>query len=136
MPINKETHFDTSNKPSGLKRIVLAMGNSIRAINWLTKNESAFRQEILLLLLSLAILFYWGISLPEKAVLLVSILFILFAEIINTAIEATIDRVGTELHPLSGLAKDLGSAAVLIAILIGLISWGTVLAVNIPTVTD
>ncbi len=135
MPINKETHFDTSNKPSGLKRIVLAMGNSIRAINWLTINESAFRQEILLLLLSLAILFYWGISLPEKAVLLVSILFILFAEIINTAIEATIDRVGTELHPLSGLAKDLGSAAVLIAILIGLISWGTVLAVNIQTVT-
>ncbi|MFS1702079.1 diacylglycerol kinase [Alteromonas sp. AMM-1] len=127
MPINKETHFDTSNKPSGLTRIVLAMGNSIRAIRWLIQHESAFRQEMLLLFLSLVVLFYWDIALLEKAVLLVSILFIMFAEIVNTAIEATIDRVGLELHPLSGLAKDLGSAAVLIAILIGLLSWGTVI---------
>lgn len=127
MQINRDTHFDSSNKPSGLKRIVLAMGNSIRAIRWLFQHESAFRQEMLLLLLSLAVLFYWDIALSEKAVLLVSILFIMFAEIVNTAIEATIDRVGLELHPLSGLAKDLGSAAVLIAMLIGLLSWGTVI---------
>jgi diacylglycerol kinase (ATP) len=55
--------------------------------------------------------------------LLISVLFVIFAEVVNTAIEATIDRVGLEIHPLSGLAKDLGSAAVLIALLISSFVW-------------
>jgi diacylglycerol kinase (ATP) len=104
-------------------RIVLAMKNSVRAISWLVKNESAFRQELILLILATGVLAFWSIPYMEKTILLSSILFVLFAEIINTAIEVTIDRIGKEIHPLSGLAKDLGSAAVLVTIAISSLLW-------------
>lgn len=107
--------FDSANKPSGINRVVLAFKNSQRAFKWLAKNEAAFKQELFLLALSLIIISIWQIGIYEKVMLLISVLFVIFAEVVNTAIEATIDRVGLEIHPLSGLAKDLGSAAVLIA---------------------
>ena len=113
-------HFDPKAKPKGMLRIVLAMKNSVRAISWLVKNESAFRQELILLILAAGVLAFWSIPYMEKAILLSSILFVLFAEIINTAIEVTI---GKEIHPLSGLAKDLGSAAVLVTIAISSLLW-------------
>ena len=117
-------HFDPKAKPKGMLRIVLAMKNSVRAISsWLVKNESAFRQELILLILAGGVLALWSIPYMEKAILLSSILFVLFAEIINTAIEVTIDRIGKEIHPLSGLAKDLGSAAVLVTIAISSLLW-------------
>lgn len=126
MPLDKQQYFDATKKPRGIKRLLLAMANSVRALRWVAQNESAFRQELVLLLATLILLTFWPVTLTEKALLVVSILFILFAEIVNTAIEATIDRVGFELHTLSGLAKDLGSAGVLVAVLIALITWGTV----------
>lgn len=119
--------FDTNNKPKGLKRIYLASVNSFRALTWLYKNESAFRQELLLLIVTIPVTFLLNISYKEQAVLILSIVFIIFTEIINTAIEAVVDRVGLEIHPLSGLAKDLGSAAVLISMIIAAIIWITVL---------
>jgi len=115
--------FDSANKPSGINRVVLAFKNSQRAFKWLAKNEAAFKQELLLLALSLTIISIWQIGIYEKVMLLISVLFVIFAEVVNTAIEATIDRVGLEIHPLSGLAKDLGSAAVLIALLICSFVW-------------
>ena len=115
--------FDSANKPSGINRIVLAFKNSQRAFKWLAKNEAAFKQELFLLALSLIIISIWQIGIYEKVMLLISVLFVIFAEVVNTAIEATIDRVGLEIHPLSGLAKDLGSAAVLIALLICSFVW-------------
>mgnify|MGYP000308350110 FL=1 len=115
--------FDSANKPSGINRVVLAFKNSQRAFKWLAKNEAAFKQELFLLALSLTIISIWQIGIYEKVMLLISVLFVIFAEVVNTAIEATIDRVGLEIHPLSGLAKDLGSAAVLIALLISSFVW-------------
>ncbi len=115
--------FDNANKPSGINRVVLAFKNSQRAFKWLAKNEAAFKQELFLLALSLIIISIWQIGIYEKVMLLISVLFVIFAEVVNTAIEATIDRVGLEIHPLSGLAKDLGSAAVLIALLICSFVW-------------
>ena len=115
--------FDSANKPSGINRVVLALKNSQRAFKWLAKNEAAFKQELFLLALSLIIISIWQIGIYEKVMLLISVLFVIFAEVVNTAIEATIDRVGLEIHPLSGLAKDLGSAAVLIALLICSFVW-------------
>ena len=115
--------FDSANKPSGINRVVLAFKNSQRAFKWLAKNEAAFKQELFLLALSLIIISIWQIGIYEKVMLLISVLFVIFAEVVNTAIEATIDRVGLEIHPLSGLAKDLGSAAVLIALLICSFVW-------------
>ena len=118
-----EMYFDPKAKPKGMLRIVLAMKNSVRAITWLVKNESAFRQEFILLVLAAVVLALWSITYMEKAILLSSVLFILFAEIVNTAIEVTIDRIGKEIHPLSGLAKDLGSAGVFVAIAISSLLW-------------
>ena len=120
-------YFDTTNKPRGVKRLQLATGHSFRAIKWLIQNESAFRQECVALLIAIAIVCIWPFSITEKAVLLVSVLFVMFAEIINTAVEATVDRVSLEMHPLAGLAKDLGSAGVLVAMLIASIAWITVI---------
>ncbi len=118
-----EKHFNPKAKPKGMLRIVLAMKNSLSAISWLAKNESAFRQELILLIVTSIVLALWSIPYMEKAILLSSILFVLFAEIVNTAIEVTIDRIGKEIHPLSGLAKDLGSAGVFVAIVISSLLW-------------
>ena len=119
--------FDVSSKPTGVKRIYLAWSNSFRALKWLFKNEAAFKQEVLLLVLAIPATCYFNISRLEQVMLLLSIVFIIFTEIINTAIEAVVDRIGLEIHPLSGLAKDLGSAAVLISTLITIALWLTIL---------
>ena len=95
------------------------------------KNESAFKQESILLIAMLMTILTIDISLYEKLMLLCAVLFLMFAEIVNTAIEVTIDRIGLELHPMSGLAKDLGSAAVMIAIIIFFIVCSTCLYINI-----
>ncbi|MDO6444708.1 diacylglycerol kinase [Colwellia sp. 1_MG-2023] len=110
--------FDNKNKPKGLKRVYLATLNSTRAFKWLLDNEAAFRQELMLLACSIALTCLFNITFKEQLILIISILFIIFTEVLNTAIEAIVDRIGLEIHPLSGLAKDLGSAAVLISILI------------------
>ena len=119
--------FDHNNKPKGIRRIYLATLNSMRAFTWLFKNESAFKQELLLLILAIPVSFLFEISIKEQVVLILAILFIIFTEVINTAIEAVVDRVGLEIHPLSGLAKDLGSAAVLISLIIASSIWFIIL---------
>ena len=119
--------FDNKNKPKGIKRIYLASLNSFRAFKWLYQNESAFKQELLLLFFTVPITFLFNISYMEQMILVLSVIFIIFTEVINTAIEAVVDRVGLDIHPLSGLAKDLGSAAVLISLVIAIIVWLMVL---------
>ncbi|WNO60750.1 diacylglycerol kinase [Rheinheimera sp. MMS21-TC3] len=123
-------NFEPSKKPIGLSRILLAFKNSCRAFNWLIKNEVAVRQEIILLVINIVLISIWSISVYEKLLLLCAVLFLLFAEVINTAIEVTIDRISYEINPLSGLAKDLGSAAVLIATVIYSMVLLTILYVN------
>lgn len=119
--------FDNNNKPKGLTRIHLASLNSLRAFKWLYQNESAFKQECLLFVIAFPSSFLLKISQTEQVILMLSILFIIFTEVINTAIEAVVDRIGLEIHPLSGLAKDLGSAAVFLSILIASTIWLTIL---------
>ncbi|XQW86642.1 diacylglycerol kinase [Thalassotalea piscium] len=119
--------FDHKNKPKGLKRLYLASVNSFRAFKWLYQHESAFKQELLLLILVIPTTFLFDISLKEQAILVLTVIFIMFTEVINTAIEAVVDRVGLDIHPLSGLAKDLGSAAVLLSMIIAVIIWLVIL---------
>ncbi len=119
--------FDSTNKPVGLTRLVLATKNSFRAVYWLYKNESAFRQECFLLLIAVPISFLFDISAIEQIVLICSVLFVMLTEIVNTAVEVIVDRISLELHPLSGLAKDLGSAAVSISIMIMALIWISIL---------
>ncbi len=119
--------FDNKNKPTGAKRVYLATLNSARAFNWMIRNESAFKQECFLLLIATVVTFFLDVSVVEQVILILPILFIFFAEVLNTAIETVVDRIGLEIHPLSGLAKDLGSAAVLISLIAALIIWIAVL---------
>lgn len=119
--------FDTENKPKGLKRIFLAANNSMKGFHWLLKNEAAFKQELLMLIVLTPATFFFDITIFEQAMLIISLLFIIFTEVLNTAIEAVVDRIGLEIHPLSGLAKDLGSAAVFLALTMTTILWVAVL---------
>jgi diacylglycerol kinase (ATP) len=87
------------------------------------RNEVAFRQEVLMLCVFLPLAFFWGENGIERAVLIASLLLILITELVNSAVEATIDRIGPEQHPLSGRAKDVASAAVFLALINAAIVW-------------
>ena len=89
--------------------------------------DAAFKQELILLVVAILVSFMFDISRIEQMMLILAIVFIIFTEVINTAIEATIDRVGLEIHPLSCLAKDLGSAAVMLSMAIAATIWVVVL---------
>ncbi|GAC16880.1 diacylglycerol kinase [Aliiglaciecola lipolytica] len=115
--------FDRDNKPKGIRRIYLATLNSLRAIQWLMKNEAAFRQESMLLLIAIPSSFYVTENIIMQFGLILSVIFVLLMEIINTAIEVVVDRVSLDIHPLSGLAKDLGSALVMISMIVALVLW-------------
>lgn len=110
-------------KLTGFKRIVAAFDNSIKGFSFLLKNEAAFKQEAGLAALLSPFAFVISQSLLELFFLLFSLILVLVVEILNTAIEATIDRIGLEHHELSGLAKDLGSAAVLVSLLFSAGVW-------------
>jgi len=120
-------NYGIAHKKKGFTRIIAASFNSYKGLIWMLKNEVAFKQETLLTLVLVVIIFFLNIDLSEQFILIASLCFVLFTETINTAIEAVADRVGLEHHPLSGLAKDLGSAAVLISFLIAIYVWLAVL---------
>ncbi|KLV04546.1 diacylglycerol kinase [Photobacterium ganghwense] len=121
----------TLQKRTGLNRIIYTFANSYRGIRWMAQNEAAFQQELMLFIPLTAVAVWLPISVLLKALLICSLLFVLFAEMANTAIEAAIDRIGTDYHPLSGLAKDIGSACVFISFLIAGILWlAVILSIN------
>jgi diacylglycerol kinase (ATP) len=114
-------------KNTGLKRLWLATLNSGRSLRWLARNEAAFREELLLVVFMGGASFFLEVTVLERCALIVSLLVILLVETLNTAIETTIDRIDLEIHPLSGLAKDLGSAAVFISLVIAAVVWASIL---------
>lgn len=107
---------------TGLSRLWHATGYSLAGLRaaW---SEKAFRQEVLIAIVLLPLAFWLGQSWLETAVLLAVTLLVLITELLNSAVEAAIDRFGGELHPLSKRAKDLGSAAVFISLLIASSAW-------------
>lgn len=112
---------------TGITRIINAAGYSWLGFKAAFKNEAAFRQELGLTLMLTPIALYFGQSYADKAILIASLIFILLVEILNSAIEAVVDRHGDEVHELSGRAKDMGSAAVLLAFVIAGLVWFSVL---------
>jgi diacylglycerol kinase (ATP) len=102
-------------KPTGLTRLVRAFGYSFQGFRHTWREEAAFRQEVLLSLLLIPMGLYFGNSGVERALLVSPMLLILVVEILNSAVEAIVDRSGTERHPLAGMAKDMGSAAVMLS---------------------
>ena len=99
----------------GLRRLINATGYSIKGIRAGLEHEAAFREEFLLAVILIPTALFLPVTLPEKALLVISVLLLLLVEILNSAIEAVVDRIGMEIHPLAGRAKDMGSAAVFFA---------------------
>jgi diacylglycerol kinase (ATP) len=108
----------------GLARILMAGKYSWQGIKTTYANEQAFRQEIYLSIILIPLAFWLGDSGIEIALMIACVLLVWLVEIINSAIEAVVDRIGEEPHILSGQAKDMGSAAVMIALINLVVVWG------------
>ncbi|MCZ6803646.1 MAG: diacylglycerol kinase [Proteobacteria bacterium] len=117
----------SSQGTTGLERLFKAFGFSMQGLSAAFKNEAAFRQEIYLSIILIPMGFYLGKTGIEKTLLVSVILLVLIIELINSGMEAIVDRFGDEQHELSGRAKDVASAAVLIALVNVLLVWGCVL---------
>lgn len=102
---------------TGLDRVMHAFGYSMEGLSAAVRFESAFRQEAALAVVLLPAAFWLGRGWLEVALLTGSVLLVMVVELLNSAIEAVVDRVSLDLHPLAKRAKDYGSAAVLIALL-------------------
>lgn len=108
---------------NGLKRIFSAVFYSIDGLRTAWKNEHAFRQELLLVVPGIICALLLPVTTAEKIILIAVLLLVLIVELINSAIEAVVDRISLDTNPLSKNAKDLGSAAVLLSLLLAGISW-------------
>jgi diacylglycerol kinase (ATP) len=111
----------------GLTRIIKAAGYSWKGLRSTFKHEAAFRQELMAVLILMPLALWLGDTGLERALLLGSLLLVLIVELLNSSVEAAIDRIGEELHPLSARAKDMGSAAVFLAIAHAVMVWMLVL---------
>ncbi|GAA3526836.1 diacylglycerol kinase [Zobellella aerophila] len=112
---------------TGLVRILRAGGYSWQGIKSAFRHEAAFRQECLLVLLLLPVALFWQVTAVETIILIGSLLLVLIVELLNSAVEAVVDRIGAEHHELAGRAKDMGSAAVLLSLLLMVLAWGIIL---------
>ncbi|MCX8650341.1 diacylglycerol kinase [Gilliamella sp. B2776] len=110
-------------KSTGLQRIVNATKYSLKGFKSAIKYETAFRQELILLLVAYVTVMIIDFTIYERILLLGSIGFVMIVELLNSAIECVVDRIGSERHELSGRAKDYGSAAVFMSLLLTVILW-------------
>lgn len=110
----------------GLARLLYASRYSAAGFAAAWRDEEAFRQEVGLGLVLVPAAFWLGRSPGEWAALVGTWLLVILVELLNTAVEATVDRIGHERNPLSGQAKDLGSAAVLVSLVLLAVVWGAI----------
>lgn len=110
----------------GLRRLRNAARYSATGLVAAWRGEEAFRQEILLAVILVPLALWLGQTAIERLLLISSWLVVMIVEILNTAIEVTIDRISDDHHPLSGQAKDLASAAVFLSLVLAAITWGTI----------
>lgn len=111
----------------GLQRLINAYGYSMLGFRACFKHEEAFRQEVYALMLLMPLGLWLGRTGVERALLIGALLIVPLTELLNSAIEAVVDRFGGELHELSGRAKDIGSAAVFLSIVLAMLVWALVL---------
>jgi len=112
---------------TGLQRILNAAGYSWAGLQAAFRHEDAFRQEVYLALLLIPLALYLGVTGIERALMIASVLGVLIVELLNSAIEAAVDRISLEHHQLIKRAKDMGSAAVMIALATVCVVWSLVL---------
>ncbi|MCM2285881.1 MAG: diacylglycerol kinase [Desulfobacula sp.] len=111
----------------GIQRLVNATRFTFKGIRSAWSNEEAFRQESLVLILVIPAGLFFGETLVQKGLFICVWLLVLIIELLNSALESVVDRIGYEKHPLSGQAKDMGSAAVFIGICLSFIIWGAII---------
>ncbi len=111
---------------TGLRRIVNATSFSLAGLLAAWRSEAAFRQELLLAIVLVPSGLWLGRTAVERALLVGSCLLVLAVELLNSGLEATVDRIGDEPHPLSGRAKDFGSAAVFVSLVLVLVIWSLI----------
>ncbi len=107
----------------GLKRFINAILFSFAGFKAAWKHEEAFRQELLVFIASVPLAIWLANSNVEKVLLIASVVLVMVIELLNSAVEAVVDRVGVEYHELAGRAKDIGSAAVMLTILLAVATW-------------
>lgn len=112
---------------TGITRIIKAAGYSLQGFRAAWRHESAFRLETLLTAAFAPLAFWLGQTALQVALLLGSLLVVVIVELLNSGIEAAVDRIGDEPNHLSGRAKDMGSAAVLLALLMVVMTWAAVI---------
>lgn len=122
-----ETAISEFKSKSGLKRIFSAFFYSIDGLRAAWRQEHAFRQELVLVVIGIATALFLPVSSFEKLMMIAVLVLVLVVELINSAIEAVVDRVSLERHSLSKNAKDFGSAAVLLTFLIAVATWSVIL---------
>ena len=114
------------NQEKGIKRVYKAALYSVAGIRATFQTEAAFRQELILCALLIPLAFWVGSTAVERALLIGSCLMVLITELLNSSIEAVVDRIGAERNELSGKAKDIGSAAVFISLWTAGIVWALI----------
>lgn len=115
------------NKATGIARIIKATGYSLNGLRSVWRHEAAFRQEVALAIVATAIAGVLPVAPVEKLLLIGALVLVVLFELVNSAIEAVVDRIGTEHHELSGRAKDIGSAAVFVALIFAVVVWIAIL---------
>ncbi len=118
-------------KNTGLKRIQLAGVYAFNGIRAALRHEAAFRQEALLALIVLPVAFWLDVQSVERVLLVAVTVLVLIVELINSAVEAVVDRISSEHHLLSGRAKDMGSGAVMIALALWLYVWVEIVVLGV-----
>ncbi|OXS15270.1 diacylglycerol kinase [Zobellella denitrificans] len=108
---------------TGIVRVVRAFGYSRQGLASAWRGEAAFRQECWLALVLVPVALIWNPGLVPTLLLIASLLLVLIVELLNSAIEAVVDRIGHEYHELAGRAKDIGSAAVLVTLALAALVW-------------
>jgi diacylglycerol kinase (ATP) len=123
-PAAVEAHAGKPTSPSmGFGRLPGALRYSIAGLRHAAGHEAAFRQELAALVVLVPAALALPVSVLEQLLLVLSMLLVLVVELLNSAVEATVDRISADHHPLSGRAKDLGSAAVAVALLMSALCW-------------
>ncbi|TOM87944.1 diacylglycerol kinase [Vibrio parahaemolyticus] len=112
---------------TGIRRVMDATGYSIKGLKAAWTHEAAFRQELVLTLVLSISAFFLPVTTLERVLMISSLLLILIVELINSAVEAVVDRISDDWHELSGRAKDIGSAAVFVALFLALFVWASFL---------
>jgi len=118
-------------KNTGFKRIRLAGVYAFNGVVAATRGEAAFRQELLLALFFVPAALFLDVSRVERVLLILVTVLILITELLNSAIEAVVDRIGPEHHTLSGRAKDMGSGAVMLCLLLWIYVWGDIVVLGL-----